>query len=62
MTCQVAEDSSQTAEVTLVLNRMWRRRSNLSTTWLKYRSFSAWPAKCSVHSHSLNSSSEKKYP
>ena len=34
-TIQVADSSSQTAEVTRAPNRMWRRRSNRSTTWLR---------------------------
>ena len=34
-TTQVAAVSSHTAEVTGASKRMWRRRSNRSTTWLR---------------------------
>ena len=35
VTAQVAVASSQTAAVTVVPKRMWRRRSNRSTTWFR---------------------------
>src|SRR5207247_758199 len=34
-TVHLPDDSSYTAEVTLAPNRIWRRRSNRSTTWLR---------------------------
>ncbi len=34
-TVHFPDDSSYAAEVTLAPNRMWRRRSNRSTTWLR---------------------------
>ena len=57
---QVAAPSSHTADVTLLFSRMWRRRSNLSTTWLRYRSVSGCWANSSDQSHSCHSSSENR--
>ena len=54
--------SSHTADVTLLFSRMWRRRSNLSTTRLRYRSVSGCGANSSDQSHSCQSSSENRYP
>ena len=59
---QVALAPSQTADVTLLFSLMWRRRSNLSTTWLRYRSVSGCGANSSDQSHSCQSSSENRYP
>jgi hypothetical protein len=52
--------SSHRAEVTLLFSRMWRRRSNRSTTWLRYRSVSGCGANSSDQSHSCHSSSENR--
>src|SRR5262245_3659490 len=60
-TIHVPDDWSYVAELTLAPHRMWRRRSNRSTTWLRYCSISGWCAKCSRHSHSSNRSLENRY-
>ncbi len=60
VTVHVPDVSSKAAAVTGVPKRMWRRRSNRSTTWLRYRSVSGWAAKCSCHCQSSNSSRENR--
>jgi len=57
---QEFESSRQWADVMDVLNCMSRFKLNFCAKNWQYRRVSAWPAKCSVQSHSSSNSCEKE--
>ena len=59
-TSQRSADSSKTADVTRVPNRMLRRSENRSATWFRYRSTSGCSGYRLLHSHSCSSSGENE--